>query len=278
MTKKIIKDFSVSNKNFELRFDTKYKMYQTVFEDWKNISDYYQSENYISHTDGQRNWFEKIYQIVKQYTLKTKCHLINQFQKNTLLKVLDIGCGTGDFLKLGTQKFGWNGVGVEPNSTARQKAKDKNLAVEDNLSQLADKKFEVITLWHVLEHVRDLDEYFSFFQNHLTDDGLLVIAVPNYQSYDAKHYQQFWAAWDVPRHHWHFSKESIKLLAKDFGFECVKTQPMYFDSYYVSLLSEEYKTGRKNILKAFAIGFWSNLTAKSSKEYSSHIYLLKKSI
>lgn len=277
MKNKIIKDYSVSNKEFELKFDVENDLYQTCFSDWEQLDSYYQSENYISHTDGKRNWFEKIYQIVKQYTIKTKWNLIKKFHHKSELSVLDIGCGTGDFLKYGIEKMKYSGVGVEPNFDARKRAEEKNLKVFEEISQIQNQKFDVITLWHVLEHVADLDNYFSFFNEKLNDDGLLVIAVPNFKSYDAQYYKEFWAAWDVPRHLWHFSRTSIQQLSKPHGFDLIHTHPMYFDSYYVSLLSESYKTGKKNIWNAFRIGFLSNQKAKRSKEYSSHIYLLKKS-
>ena len=277
MKNKIIKDYSVSNKEFELKFDAKNELYQTCFSDWEQLDSYYQSENYISHTDGKRNWFEKIYQIVKQYTIKTKWNLIEKLHHKSELSVLDIGCGTGDFLKYGIEKMKCSGVGVEPNFDARKRAEEKNLTVFEEINQIQNQKFDVITLWHVLEHVADLDNYFSFFNEKLNDDGLLVIAVPNFKSYDAQYYKEFWAAWDVPRHLWHFSRTSIQQLSKPHGFDLIHTHPMYFDSYYVSLLSESYKSGKKNLWNAFRIGFLSNQKAKRSKEYSSHIYLLKKS-
>lgn len=277
MRNKIIKDYSVSRKDFELKFDAENELYQTCFSDWEHLGSYYKSENYISHTDGKRNWFEKIYQKVKRHTIKTKWNMIRKFHHKSELSVLDIGCGTGDFLKYGIEKNRCHGVGVEPNLEARKRATQKNLNVVDDLSQVENEKFDVITLWHVLEHVPDLDTYFSFFKEKLNDDGLLVIAVPNFKSYDATYYKESWAAWDVPRHLWHFSQTSIQKLSQPYGFNLIHTNPMYFDSYYVSLLSEEYKTGRKNILNAFRIGFLSNWKAKRTKQYSSHIYLLQKS-
>ena len=191
-------------------------------------------------------------------------------------KILDIGCGTGDFLKYGIQNFKINGVGVEPNSKARSISDSKNINVSNSIADLDGKKFDVITLWHVLEHVKDLNEYFTFLKNHLKQDGVLIIAVPNFKSYDAAYYKNYWAAWDVPRHLWHFSKKSIKKLADENNFKLIHIKPMYFDSFYVSLLSEEYKTGSKNIVKAFCIGFLSNISGMFTKEYSSHIYILKK--
>lgn len=277
MKDKIIKDYSVSGKSFQLKYDADNELYQTLFSDWEHLNDYYQSENYISHTDGKRNPIEKIYQIVKQYTIKTKWDLIKKHQNKDKINVLDIGCGTGDFLKYGNQKNNSNGVGVEPNDVARQKAQSKNVVVFNDLKEIETQNFDVISLWHVLEHVPDIENYFSFFNEKLHKDGLLVIAVPNFKSYDAKFYGEHWAAWDVPRHLWHFSKNSMQKISQTHGFDLTHIQPMYFDSFYVSLLSEKYKNGKQNLLKAFWVGLRSNWEAKRTKEYSSHIYLFKKS-
>lgn len=276
MKNKIIKDHSVSKKDFELQYDSENELYQTCFSDWEQLDSYYKSENYISHTDSKRNWFEKIYQKVKEHTIKTKWNLIQKFYHKSELSVLDIGCGTGDFLKCGIEKNKYSGVGVEPNSSAREIAQNKNIQVVKSIHEINQPSFDVITLWHVLEHVSDLNEYFSFFKDKLKEDGLLVIAVPNFKSFDADYYKEHWAAWDVPRHLWHFSKASIQKLIQPYGFELIHIEPMYFDSYYVSLLSEEYKTGSKNIFHAVRIGFLSNWKAKQTKEYSSHIYIFKK--
>ncbi len=276
MKNKTIKDYSITKEDFELIYDEKYDMYQTKFNSFDRLDHYYKSENYISHTDAKRNWFEKVYQLVKNYTINQKWKLIKKQTNRASISVLDIGCGTGDFLKYGINKFHINGVGVEPNNDAAKISSSKNINVFNSIQNLDESKYDVITLWHVLEHVTDSNEYFNFFKNHLKENGTLIIAVPNFKSFDANHYKQHWAAWDVPRHLWHFSKQSIKKLAEENNFKLIHIKPMYFDSFYVSLLSEEYKTGSKNILKAFYIGLVSNIKGIFSKEYSSHIYILKK--
>ena len=134
----------------------------------------------------------------------------------------------------------------------------------------------MITLWHVLEHLPNLEDHISVFKKLLKPNGTLIIAVPNYKSFDAKHYKQFWAAYDVPRHLWHFSQSSVSNLVSKDSFQVEKVKPMWFDSFYVSLLSEKYKTGKSNLISGFKTGLMSNIKAKSSGEFSSKIYVLKK--
>ena len=221
--------------------------------------------------------FEKLYQNVRRITLKRKLKLINEFCEADKKHLLDFGCGTGDFLKL-AQEHHWNVNGIEPNTEARAIANLKTkdyIFNTDKLSSFNPNSFNVITLWHVLEHVSDLEDHIITFKKLLTKEGALVIAVPNYKSYDATHYKKFWAAYDVPRHLWHFSQTSIEKLFSKHDMKIVKTLPMYFDAFYVSLLSEKYKSGFMNPFKAFWIGLVSNLKAKRSGEYSSLIYIIK---
>ncbi|MCH3881352.1 class I SAM-dependent methyltransferase [Tenacibaculum sp. K20-16] len=266
------KDYSVSKEVFELEKNEEFDMLVTIPVP-KNLSSYYESENYISHTDGKKGVFEKVYQLVKNYTLKRKLKLINSFNSEEKT-ILDIGAGTGDFLAT-CKNDNWQVLGIEPNKKAREIAASKNITLQENISIVENKKFDVITLWHVLEHVENLEEYIQQLKALLKENGTLIIAVPNYKSYDANHYKKYWAAFDVPRHLWHFSQTSISKLFSKENITIVKTLPMKFDSYYVSLLSERYKNGKMNPFKAFWIGFTSNRKAKKTNEYSSLIYVLK---
>ena len=146
----------------------------------------------------------------------------------------------------------------------------------DHLLNLDNHSFDIITLWHVLEHLPNLEEHIETFKRLLKPNGTLIIAVPNYKSYDAKIYKTYWAAFDVPRHLWHFSKKSIKILMETFNMNVVKMYPMQFDAFYVSLLSEKYRTGRMKIFRPLFVGLFSNVKAVWSKEYSSIIYCVKK--
>ena len=267
------KDYSVSQEEFELRYDEERDMLVT-FPEPKDLERYYESEAYISHTDSKKTLVDKLYQIVKSYSLKKKVSLLNSFNSSEKT-LLDIGAGTGDFLAT-AKKQDWRIEGVEPNATARNKAKVKGVVLFSDLKEVSNNKFDVITLWHVLEHLPDLDKQIETIVSLLSENGTLVIAVPNFKSYDAKYYGSFWAAFDVPRHLWHFSRNSIERIFAKHKMQLVKTKPMLFDSFYVSLLSEKYKSGNQNFINAFWTGLKSNIKGNSSREHSSHIYILKK--
>ena len=265
-----ITDYSVSGEEFSLVYDKYYQLYYTTPIP-ENLGKYYQSNAYISHTDGKRGFFEKLYQWVKKYTLQRKMQLIEKYIPKG--KLLDIGAGTGDFLRVAKGR-GWKVMGIEPEVKARDRAGEKGIFLQNSQDRV-EETFEVITLWHVLEHIPNLKEEIDFLKEHLNQEGLLIIAVPNYRSRDAQYYKEYWAAYDVPRHLWHFSKESIRLLFEEKGFELIEIKPMFFDAFYVSLLSEKYKSGKMNFFKGFYQGFCSNLSAICTGEYSSLIYLLK---
>ena len=269
-----VKDNSVSKETFELLYDENLDMLITSPQPGENnLSRYYESEDYISHTDGKRSFFEKAYHFIKNIALKNKLSLINDLQKSKG-NLLDIGAGTGDFL-LVAKENGWKTVGIEPSEKAKAIAQKKGVELKSNLSDLENHSFDVITMWHVLEHVPNLENQIKELKRLVKPNGSIIIAVPNFKSYDANYYKEFWAAFDVPRHLWHFSKTAIQKLFSVENLELKKVLPMKFDSFYVSLLSEKYKTGRMNYIKAFSIGFKSNLKAKKNFEYSSHIYVLK---
>ena len=273
-----VKDHSVSGEEFQLLYNEELDMLQTHPQPSEvELPKYYQSEDYISHTDAKRNLFERVYQFIKSIALKRKLKLINSFDLGDK-KLLDVGCGTGDFLKIAKDNL-WDVSGVEPNSKARTIAntKTENTVYDvDQLLKFEKHSFDVITLWHVLEHLPKLKTHIEVFESLLKPNGRLVIAVPNFKSYDANYYKKYWAAFDVPRHLWHFSQNSISKLVHQNGMQVIKIEPMLFDAYYVSLLSEKYKNGFMNPFKAFWIGWQSNVKAKRSKEFSSLIYIIKK--
>lgn len=270
-----IKDHSVSGEEFELLFDPELQLLKTTPQPaLENLGRYYDSDDYISHTDSKRSLFEKLYHAVKQKALRDKVKLITGI---TGLKgqLLDIGAGTGDFAAEAT-KNGWNVTGFEPSERARNIAISKGVTLVDETSELPDSSFDVVTMWHVLEHVPNVEKQIAELKRLVKPGGHIIIAVPNFKSFDAKHYGAFWAAYDVPRHLWHFSKTAIEKLFGKQDIKLIKVLPMKFDSFYVSLLSEKYKTGKMNFVRGFAIGIRSNFNGMSSGEYSSHIYVLKR--
>ena len=268
------KDYTLTNEEFELYYNEELDLLFTKPTP-SNLDKYYESDDYISHTDSKKSLTDKIYQYVKSYSLKKKLKLINSFQfKNK--ELLDIGAGTGDFINI-CKNNGWSVTGVEPSEKANKIASTKNLVLKKDLEEIEGKEYDVITMWHVLEHIPNLESYILKLKELLKENGVLIIAVPNYKSFDANYYKQFWAAYDVPRHLWHFSKTAISKLFSSINMKVEKEIPMKFDSFYVSLLSEKYKKGNLKLFKAFYVGLVSNLKAKKTKEYSSLIYVIKNS-
>jgi 2-polyprenyl-3-methyl-5-hydroxy-6-metoxy-1,4-benzoquinol methylase len=241
----------------------------------KELGKYYQSSDYISHSDSRKGIFASVYQQVRKYTLVRKYNLIGKYQPKG--EILDIGCATGQFLNYMVEQ-GWNATGIEPDDKTRAHAiSEFGLRVfpEEQLDILEKSSFDVITMWHVLEHVSDLKGRMKQIMNLLKPGGTLIIAVPNCNAHDAKKYGALWAGYDLPRHLYHFTKSDIKLLVENFGFTIVNILPMKFDAFYVSLLSEKYKTGKMRWLPALWNGFWSNLKAGQKIGHSSLIYVIK---
>jgi SAM-dependent methyltransferase len=272
------RDYTVSQKDFQLQQCSSCNFVVTSPRpDQSSISDFYKSEKYISHSGGRKTLMDKIYIQARGITLKWKHELISQYKKDG--KILDYGCGTGEFLQF-MQRKNWTVSGVEPSETARRKALElTKTEIFDDLKSTKE-KYDAITLWHVLEHVHDLNEKIDELISHLNDDGIIFIAVPNRESEDAKKYGSYWAGYDVPRHLWHFSQSNMQQLFNKHGLSLIKTEPMKLDSYYVSMLSENYKNPNTasliSMAKASVSGFQSNYRASKTGSYSSLIYIAKR--
>jgi len=275
------KDYTVSKQNFSIvecsncRF--KFTNPRPVEEE---IGAFYKSDTYISHTNKNVGLISVIYKLVRKYTLQQKVKLINKYAKKG--RLLDIGCGTGYFLKEAKNNK-WGITGVEPDDNARKLAKQNTDAIiNKDVFCCFDKSdsFDVITMWHVLEHVHKLDETLSKIEEIIDEKGVLFIAVPNNESYDAEYYKEQWAAYDLPRHLYHFSKDNIEKLLAQYHFRLADIVPMKFDSYYVSMLSEKYRAEelitKDSKIRAFINGLKSNKEAKNNYNYSSNIYVFKK--
>ena len=276
------KDYTVSGEHFEIWHcaNCTARFTQDV-PDADGIAPYYKAEAYVSHTDSKRGFINRAYHMVRNRTLQSKKELLQSecaLQKGS---VLDVGSGTGAFLST-MKQAGWKALGLEPDADARRKALELYgvaLLPSHEIYTLSE-KFDAVTLWHVLEHVHDLQGYVAQLHKLLSNKGKLFIAVPNYTSNDAENYGEFWAAYDVPRHLYHFSPKSMQQLFTQNGFKLSKMLPMVFDSYYVSMLSEKYKKGgSQNLIAAMVSGYRSNKkAAKSVERSSSVIYVFEKNI
>jgi 2-polyprenyl-3-methyl-5-hydroxy-6-metoxy-1,4-benzoquinol methylase len=272
------KDHTVSQREFEIWecSNCTLRFTQNIPGE-QEIAAFYQSENYISHSDTSKGIVNRLYHMVRKRTLKSKRKLIESCSNRNSGNLLDIGAGTGAFLHH-MQEHQWQVTGLEPDPAARERALSLyalNLLSPDHLFHIGEKSMDVITMWHVLEHVHRLHEYMEQLKKILQPGGLLFIAVPNYTSRDAASYGASWAAWDVPRHLYHFSPSSMEQLVKKHGLQLQAVKPMWFDSFYVSLLSEKYKTGKSSLIKGGFAGLLSNLSAMSDRRRcSSLIYII----
>jgi 2-polyprenyl-3-methyl-5-hydroxy-6-metoxy-1,4-benzoquinol methylase len=275
-----VKDFTVSEETFSIMECATCSLRFTQDVPAKNsISAYYASEDYISHSDTSKGFINKMYKKVRQITLKQKARWVHANSHKKNVKLLEIGSGTGAFASE-MQSRGWDVMGLEPDERARQNAMELyqlSLQPVENIYTLPAASFDAIVLWHVLEHVHDLHDYMKMFRELLTPDGVLIIAVPNYTSTDAKIYGEYWAAYDVPRHLYHFSPGAMKKLVEKHGMVIKDYKPMWYDSFYISLLSSRYKNGKTSWVPAIFNGLRSNMDALTqSRNCSSITYIIHK--
>ena len=240
------------------------------------IGDYYKSEEYYSHQENKKGFIPKIYESVKKVNLKHKYKLSTEGIETG--NMMDIGCGVGDFIHTAEEK-GWQCVGVEPSDNAKTIAKTRvkaDIIRSEELENLPDGSFDLITMWHVLEHVDELKWQVTQLQRLIKSNGRIIIAVPNYKSYDGQYYKEHWAAYDVPRHLNHFNKQTITKIFKASGLELKKTDKLIWDAYYISYMSEQYKHHKFPLIKGAYRGLVSNCKARLSGEWSSMVYIFEK--
>ncbi len=273
-------DFFVSGEQFEIMHCNGCGMKITSnAKDEEHIGKYYQSEEYISHSNTGKGFVNGVYHLVRKYMLGRKRNLVHESTGKNKGHLLDIGAGTGFFLKEMKTK-GWQITGTEKSADARKFAEEKfylKLNPAEDLFSFNDHSFDVITLWHVLEHIHKLNDNMDAFFRLLKPGGKLIIAVPNYTSFDAKEYMNYWAAWDVPRHLWHFAPKNLRQLGEKHGFSVQNMYNMPFDSFYVSMLSERYKKSSFPLFRGLITGKISWLISLTRKgRASSVIYVLEK--
>ncbi|MFC5270943.1 class I SAM-dependent methyltransferase [Adhaeribacter terreus] len=273
----VVKDKSVSQESFVIvQCENCSFKFTNPRPDAESIGAYYESEDYISHSNTNKGIINKAYQVVRSIAVKDKLELINKLAPKGA--ILDYGCGTG-YVLAACQKDGWKVEGFEPNLTANKQAEEKlgKYIEKVSLERFDEESFEIITMWHVLEHVHTLNETFQELLSLLKPGGVMLVAVPNADSLDAQKYGENWAAYDVPRHLYHFNQATMKRFLKKHKLALEDTKPMKYDAYYVSMLSEKYKAGKTKMFNSVLNGYKSNSYAsKNNKDYSSLIYIARK--
>ena len=269
-----IKDHFLTQEIFELQETETLGVYKT-YPIPSDLNRYYESTDYISHHQDSGSLKEKLYKFLQGFNLDYKKKILSS-ELNKQSKVLDYGCGAGEFLKHIENDF--QTFGFEPNESARNAASKKlsKTSIIADLNLIEDESLDVITLWHVFEHIGNQEDMLKIFHNKLKNNGLLIIAVPNPASNDAIRYQEFWAAYDVPRHLYHFSKKGMENLMNNQNWKIKKIKPLLLDSFYISMLSEKYKKSRLFWLKGLIYGAISNFKASKTGEFSSLIYIIEK--
>ena len=269
-----VRDELTSDDSFNLYWDKKRKIAWTDVSNTKDLSKYYKSDKYISHNRMNKSFIQILYNLVRSIMFHYKYRTLKSFVK-PLDKLLDIGCGVGNFLSfMGKKNF--KVTGVENNSIALEICKKKNLKVYDSIENLPHDLFDIVSLWHVLEHLPRPNKIIEKIYDLLSSEGVLVIAVPNFSSHDREYYQNKWAALDVPRHLWHFTPDGLEEMLSSAGFELIKKNPLFFDVFYVSYLSEKHKGNKLAFILAAIKGCYFSILSFFTKKHSTISFVFKK--
>ncbi|NVO31554.1 class I SAM-dependent methyltransferase [Hymenobacter sp. P5342] len=277
--KLVVEDRSVSHESFAIQQCAACTFqFTNPRPDAAHIGRYYESEEYVSHNSGAGGLINQAYKVARVFTMRRKVALLNKLVP-ARGKLFDYGCGTGHFLAA-AKADGWQVAGWEPNPGAREEASRRvgQPIGRAGLVDFQEASFDAITLWHVLEHVHELNDTLRQLIRLLRPGGTLVIAVPNVESLDAQHYGPDWAAYDVPRHLYHFSPKTMKLLLKKHRLQVEQELPMPLDAYYVSMLSEKHRGNQRGgLLSVLKTGYNSNqYAARHEGQYSSVMYVARK--
>ncbi len=271
-------DYLVSGESFDIMECEKCTLrFTTPIPNEDEIINYYESDKYISHTKRVTSIFDLIYKIVRKFTLRSKRKTVERILQKQSGTLFDIGCGTGELLKV-MKQAGWQITGLEENARAQKLAKTNTNSIIMNQAEFfkGKQKYDVITLWHSLEHLHELDKYLNKISISLNANGVIMIAVPNYESFDAEYYKQDWAAYDVPRHLYHFSPKAMVMLMEKFNFKLIQSKQLPFDPFYVALLSELSVMKNYNIIKVLWVGWKSYWRGRrDSLKGSSILYILE---
>lgn len=269
-----IQDYFLTHEHFELQETEILGVYKTVPVP-QDLGKYYQSKKYISHHQDSGSLKEKLYKFVQSFNLNYKRNLLSKevFEN---AQVLDYGCGAGEFLKHIEEDV--VPFGFEPNDDARNfaKGKTKKTTFISSLEEIEDGSLDAITLWHVFEHVENPQQLLQEFDRKLKPNGCLILAVPNCSSFDALYYKNFWAAYDVPRHLFHYTQKGMIQFLEQNGWKTHKIKPLIFDAFYIAMLSEKYRKNPFSLISGTIVGAISNIKASKNNDFSSLVYVVRK--
>jgi 2-polyprenyl-3-methyl-5-hydroxy-6-metoxy-1,4-benzoquinol methylase len=206
---------------------------------------YYDSPSYTPHATDRKNLMMRTIGFCRTFIRQPiKRTWVRKWSKKRMGTLIDIGSGTGEFAVF-MQKSGWAVTCIEPNQDARNFCASQGLTVfdTDRVPTLPDHSFNVVTLWHVLEHVYDIHGTMQTIRRLLQPDGTAFIALPNYSSKEASWYGRMWTGYEMPRHPSHFSPATFAHLASMYDMEIVALRPFVLDAFYLSILSEQHRKG-----------------------------------
>jgi len=217
---------------------------------FSGITYYYENDDYDPHRLENKSIFHTVYGWVQKIALRWKFKHISKFIRSGNL--LDIGGGGGRFCSYFKSK-GWR-VSLQDNSSkARFLAQEADIETYTLLSEIQSQQFDLITMWHSLEHIHAIDALFQNVNRLTSDDGFLVVAVPNINAPERKFLGKDWAPWDAPRHLYHFNYAQLSKLLRKYGWKIEFSMPMIQDTPYNILLSLNIKSPLELIWGGFVL-------------------------